>query len=139
MSSVNKVTLIGRLGQDPEVKYTPNGMTVCNVSVATSESWTDKSGQKQERTEWHRVVAYGKVAEILSKYTQKGSQIYIEGRLSNRDWTDKEGVKRYTTEIILSQLVLLGGKGKGSSKNDENIPDNVSDESGGFTSDDIPF
>jgi single-strand DNA-binding protein len=108
---VNKMTLIGTLGQDPESRPLPNGNSVCNLSVATGEVWTDKqSGQKMERTEWHRVVLYGKIAEIATSYARKGSQVYIEGKLKTREW-EKDGIKRYTTEIIVDQegtMQLLG-------------------------------
>lgn len=109
---INKVILVGSLGQDPEVRYLPNGNAVCNISLATSEQWTDKqSGQKVERTEWHRVTLFGKVAEITGEYATKGSQLYIEGKLQTREW-EKDGIKRYTTEIIVDQngtMQLLGG------------------------------
>lgn len=109
---INKVILVGSLGQDPEVRYLPNGNAVCNISLATSEQWTDKqSGQKVERTEWHRITLFGKVAEITGEYATKGSQLYIEGKLQTREW-EKDGIKRYTTEIIVDQngtMQLLGG------------------------------
>ena len=108
--SINKVMLIGRLGQDPELKYTPSGSAVCNFSLATSESWTDKSGQKQEKTEWHRVVLFQKLAEIVGEYCRKGSQIYIEGKLQTRKWTDQQGQEKYTTEIVCNELLMLGSK-----------------------------
>lgn len=102
MSGVNKVILVGNLGSDPETRYTPNGTAVCNLSIATSESWTDKqSGQKQERTEWHRVVIFGKVAEVASQYLQKGSKVYIEGKNQTRKWQDQQGQDRYTTEVVV--------------------------------------
>ena len=97
--SVNKVILLGRLGQDPELKYTPTGMAVCNFSLATSEKWKDKAGQDQERTEWHRVVVWGKIAELCNQYLAKGRQAYLEGSLQTRSWDDKDGNKRYTTII----------------------------------------
>src|SRR3989338_1068547 len=115
--SVNKVILIGRLGQNPEVRYTPSGAAVANFSVATNENWTDKSGQKQERTEWHRVVVWGKLAELCGQYLAKGRQVYLEGRLQTRSWDDKEGVKRYTTEIVAQTVQFLGGpREKGENK-----------------------
>ena len=98
--SVNKVILLGRLGQDPELKYTPGGSAVCNFSIATTEAWTDKQGQKQEKTEWHRVVVWGKLAELCNQYLAKGRQAFLEGRLQTRSWDDKDGHKRYTTEIL---------------------------------------
>lgn len=113
---VNKVILVGTLGQDPEVRYLPNGNAVTSISLATSEQWTDKrSGQKVERTEWHRVVLFGKVAEITGEYARKGSQIYIEGKLQTREW-EKDGIKRYSTEVIVDMqgtMQLLGGRPQG--------------------------
>lgn len=110
-SSVNKVIIIGHLGKDPETRYSGSGDAICNVTVATSESWKDKStGEKKEQTEWHRVVIYGKLAEVAAKYLQKGSQVYFEGKLQTRKWTDKEGQERYTTEINAREMTLLGGK-----------------------------
>lgn len=108
-SGINKVILIGRLGQDPEVRYTTNGGAVANFSLATNESWTDKSGQKQERTEWHRVVVWGKLAEICGQYLSKGRQAFIEGKLQTREWNDKDNNKRYTTEIVAQNVQFLGG------------------------------
>jgi single-strand DNA-binding protein len=108
---VNKVILIGNLGRDPEVRYTPDGTAVANFSIATSMEWTDKgSGEKKERTEWHRIVAWRKLGEICGKYLSKGSQVYIEGRLQTRDWQDKDGNKRYTTEVIATDVQFLGPK-----------------------------
>ncbi|WP_116817671.1 single-stranded DNA-binding protein [Pseudomonas syringae] len=113
MRGVNKVILVGACGQDPEVRYLPNGNAVTNLSLATSEQWTDKqSGQKVERTEWHRVSLFGKVAEIAGEYLRKGSQVYIEGKLQTREW-EKDGIKRYTTEIVVDMqgtMQLLGGR-----------------------------
>jgi single-strand DNA-binding protein len=108
MASVNKVILIGNLGRDPEVKYTQGGTAVANLSLATNEVWTDKSGQKQERTEWHRVVVWGKQAQVLSEHLGKGKQIYVEGSLQTRSWDDREGNKRYTTEIRATRVLMLG-------------------------------
>lgn len=110
MASLNKVMLIGSLGRDPEIRYMPNGDAACNLSVATSESWKDKSGEKQERTEWHRISMFGKLAEIAGKYLAKGSSVYLEGKLQTREWTDKDGVDKYTTEIIADRMQMLGGK-----------------------------
>ena len=107
--SVNKVILIGNLGRDPEVRYTPSGAAVANFTVATNEAWTDKSGQKQERTEWHRVVVWGKAAENCGEYLSKGRSVYVEGRLQTREWTNKEGAKQYTTEVVANQVVFLSG------------------------------
>jgi single-strand DNA-binding protein len=107
--SVNKVILVGRLGQNPEVRYTPSGAAVANFSVATNESWMDKSGQKQERTEWHRVVVWGKLAELCAQYLTKGRQCYLEGRLQTRQWQDKDNQTKYTTEIQAQTVQFLGG------------------------------
>ena len=109
MSGVNKVIVIGRLGADPEVKTIAGGNTVARLSIATSENWTDKQGQKQERTEWHRVVVWGKLAELCGKYLSKGRQAYIEGRLQTRSWEDQSGQKKYTTEIVANTVQFLGG------------------------------
>lgn len=106
--SVNKVILLGRLGQDPEIKHTPNGSAVCNFSLATTESWNDKAGQKQERTEWHRVVVWGKLAELCHQYLAKGRQAFVEGRLQTRSWDDKDGNKKYTTEIMATTVQFIG-------------------------------
>src|SRR5579884_1578823 len=108
--SVNKVILVGRLGQNPEVRYTPSGAAVANFTLATNESWTDKSGQKQERTEWHRIVVWGKLGELCGEYLSKGRQAYVEGRIQTREWTDKEGKKNYTTEIVAQNVQFLGGR-----------------------------
>ena len=111
MAGVNKVIIVGRLGKDPEVRYTPNGQAVANFTVATSENWTDKtSGQKQEKTEWHNLVFYRRLAEIAGEYLKKGAQIYIEGKLQTRKWQTKEGQDRYSTEIIVSEMQMLGSK-----------------------------
>jgi single-strand DNA-binding protein len=107
--SVNKVILIGRLGKDPETRYMPNGDAVTNATLATSESWKDKSGEKQEKTEWHNLVVYRRLAEVMGEYCKKGSQLYIEGKLQTRKW-EKDGVTRYTTEIIVNEMTMLGGK-----------------------------
>jgi len=109
MASVNKAILVGNLGQDPEIKYTQSGMAVANFSMATQEKW-EKDGNKQEKTEWHRIVAWGKLAEICSEYLKKGSPVYIEGRIQTRSWEDKEGIKKYTTEIVANSMQMLGSK-----------------------------
>lgn len=109
MSGVNKAILIGNLGKDPEVKFLPSGGAVCNLSIATNETWTDKDGQKQERTEWHRVVVFGKTAEHCGEYLSKGRQVYVEGRIQTREY-EKDGSKRYSTEIVASTVQFLGGK-----------------------------
>ena len=105
--SVNKVTILGRLGQDPELKYTPSSVAVCSLSVATSSSYTDNAGQKHEKTEWHKIIVWNKMAEICNQYLKKGSQVYIEGKLQTRSWDDKEGQKRHTTEIISSNVTFV--------------------------------
>jgi len=111
MASVNKVILIGNLGRDPEVRYAPSGSAICNVTIATSRNWKDKtSGERQEETEWHRVVFYDRLAEIAGEYLKKGRPVYVEGRLKTRKWTDKDGVEKYTTEIVADQMQLLGGR-----------------------------
>ena len=111
MASINKVILIGNLGRDPEVRYTPNGAAICNVTIATSRNWKDKnSGEKMEETEWHRVVFYDRLAEIAGEYLKKGRPVYVEGRLKTRKWTDKDGAEKYTTEIIADNMQLLGGR-----------------------------
>ncbi|KNZ33327.1 MAG: single-stranded DNA-binding protein [Methylibium sp. NZG] len=111
MAAINKVILIGNLGRDPEVRYTPNGNAVCNVSVATTRQWKNKeSGDKQEETEWHRVVFYDRLAEIAGEYLKKGRSVYVEGRLKTRKWTDKEGKEQYTTEVIATEMQMLGGR-----------------------------
>ena len=108
---VNRVIIIGNLGQDPDVKHASSGGAVANISVATSDTWKDKqSGENQERTEWHRIVFFGKLAEIVGQYLRKGSKVYVEGRLQTRKWTDKAGVERYTTEIIASEMQMLDGR-----------------------------
>ncbi len=107
---VNKVILVGNLGNDPEVRYMPNGNAVANLSLATSESWKDQQGQVQERTEWHRLTMYRRLAEIAGEYLKKGSQIYVEGKLQTRKWQDQQGQDRYTTEIIVDQMQMLGGR-----------------------------
>ncbi|GAC15541.1 single-stranded DNA-binding protein [Aliiglaciecola lipolytica] len=107
---VNKVILVGNIGQDPEVRYMPNGNAVANLSLATSESWKDQSGQMQERTEWHRLTMYRRLAEIAGEYLRKGSQIYVEGKLQTRKWQDQSGQDKYTTEIIVDQMQMLGGR-----------------------------
>jgi single-strand DNA-binding protein len=111
---INKVILVGNLGNDPEVKYMPSGGAVANVSVATTDSWKDKqSGERQERTEWHRVVFFGRLAEIAGEYLRKGSQVYVEGRLQTRKWQGQDGQDRYTTEIVANEMQMLGGRGAG--------------------------
>lgn len=114
MASVNKVILIGNLGRDPEVRYTPNGAAICNVGIATTRTWKSKeSGERVEETEWHRVVFYDRLAEIAGEYLKKGRSVYVEGRLKTRKWTDKDGVEKYTTEVIATDMTLLGSRNDG--------------------------
>jgi single-strand DNA-binding protein len=156
---VNKVILVGNLGADPDMRYTPSGQGVCELRIATSESWNDKNGQRQERTEWHRVVVWGKRAEVCSKYLSKGRQVYVEGRIQTRTYDDKEGQKRYITEIIAADVQFLGGGGRegggggggggGRGRSDEPPPPSDGDfggggyggggGGGGGPDDDIPF
>ena len=110
MASVNKVILIGNLGRDPETRYMPDGGAITNISVATTDVWKDKNGEKQEKTEWHRVAFFGKLAEIAGEYLKKGSQVYVEGRLQTRKWQDKEGQDKYTTEIVANAMQMLGSR-----------------------------
>jgi single-strand DNA-binding protein len=148
MGSVNKVILVGNLGRDAELRYTPGGAAVATLNLATTEVWNDKGGQKQEKTEWHRVVLWGKSAESLSEYLVKGKQIYVEGRLQTRQWDDKDGNKRYTTEIRGDRIVLLssGGGGAGAGARSQNrgaavgVDEPLGAEPGSeLTDDDIPF
>lgn len=113
MASVNKVILIGNLGADPETRYLPSGDAVTNIRIATTENWKDKSGEKQEHTEWHRISFFGRQAEVAGEYLKKGSPVYIEGRIRTRKWQDKEGQDRYSTEIVADRMQLLGGRGGG--------------------------
>ena len=114
---VNKVILIGNLGSDPEVRYTPDGVPVANFNLATSESWNDRNtGERQERTEWHRLVLWRKLAEIASQYLKKGSRIYVEGKLQTRSWDDQSGQKRYTTEVVVNDMQMLDSRGEGGSR-----------------------
>lgn len=139
MTGVNKAILIGRLGADPELRYTPSGLAVANFRIATSEQWTNKEGEKQERTEWHRIVAFGRLGEICGEYLVKGKQVYIEGRLQTRSWEDREGNKKYTTEIVASNMQMLDSankQGKSTSSGDESYP---LEEPGTVPDDDIPF
>ncbi|MBP7485385.1 MAG: hypothetical protein RLZZ369_645 [Pseudomonadota bacterium] len=132
MASINKVILIGNLGRDPEVRYTPSGAAVCNVSVATTRNWKDKnSGDKVEETEWHRVVFYDRLAEIAGEYLKKGRPVYVEGRLKTRKWQDKDGKDNYTTEIVAEQMQLLGGReggGGGGYGGNQGGPEDYSQE-----------
>jgi len=150
MSGVNKVILIGNLGRDPELRYTKNGQAVTNFTLATNDSWTDKtSGERVERTEWHRIVAWGKTAELCAQYLAKGRTTYIEGRLQTREYEDKEGVKKYTTEVIAQNVTFLGGRGgdggggagstPGGSTAGGSAPSDGAPSGGSPPSDDIPF
>lgn len=141
--TINKVMLIGRLGADPELKYTPAGAAVLTLSLATNTSYKDTEGKNQEKTEWHRVVAWRKLAEIIGQYAKKGSRIYVEGKLTTRSWTDKDGGKRYTTEIQADSIQLLEGRGeREGSEGMEAPPPGDTDFSGGHEGvqeDDLPF
>jgi single-strand DNA-binding protein len=149
MGSLNKVILIGNLGRDPEIRYTPDGTPVANFSIATTESWTDKAGSRQDRTEWHNIVAWRKLAELSKRFLTKGKQVYIEGKLQTREWNDKDGNKRRTTEVIANQMILLGPRGDAGAPApvpqpwDQNkAPESESafqDSGAGITDDDIPF
>ena len=146
MASVNRVTLIGNLGKDPEMRFMPNGDAVCNFSIATTENWKDKNGQKQEKTEWHNIVIYRKLAEIAGEYLKKGQPVYIEGRLQTRKWQDKDNNDRYTTEVIADQMQMLGNKtasehGAGSAPKNQGAGAGAIPSDGGFEvmEDDIPF
>ena len=122
MASVNKVILVGNVGKDPETRYAPNGDAICNISIATTDSWKDKAtGEKKEMTEWHRVSFFGKLAEIAGQYLRKGSAVYVEGSLRTRKWQDKEGQDRYTTEIRADQMQMLGGKSEGAAEQERGI------------------
>ena len=147
MGSVNKVILVGNLGRDAELRYTPGGAAVATLNLATTEAWNDKGGQRQEKTEWHRIVLWGKQAESLQEYLTKGKQIYVEGKLQTRQWDDKDGNKRYTTEIKADRITLLGGGGGGGrGASMDRGGSNMSHAGGGdeppmepITDDDIPF
>jgi single-strand DNA-binding protein len=144
---VNKVILVGNLGKDPELSYTQSGTARCRFSLATSESYTNNAGERQAKTEWHNIVVWGKLAETVSKFLQKGRQVYLEGRIQNRSYEDKEGIKRYISEINANRVTFLGGRGGGQS---ESVPSSGDDYSGGDlegpgpsslgpSDDDIPF
>jgi single-strand DNA-binding protein len=140
--SVNKVILIGNLGANPEMRFTQGGQPVANLRIATTERWTDKSGQRQETTEWHRVVLFGKTAEIAGQYLTKGRQVYIEGRIQTRQWQDNQGQKRYTTEIVGTNMQMIGGRGERTDDTSAALPPEdapVSANFGGGPDDDIPF
>jgi single-strand DNA-binding protein len=141
MSSVNKVILIGNLGRDPEVRYTPSGAAVANFSIATNESWTNKEGKREERTEWHRIVCWNKTAELCGEYLSKGRTVYVEGRLQTREWNDKDGNKRSTTEIVAQNVRFLGGRGGDASPAQpaSSAEDNTQEAAPIEVEDDIPF
>ena len=150
MAGVNKVILVGNLGRDPEVRYTKNGQAVASFSLATTERWTGKDGNKEDKTEWHRIVAWGKLGEICGEYLVKGKQVYIEGRLQTRDWEDKDGNKKSTTEIVANNMVMLsqaggsqqqsyGGDQQASSGGGQAASSGGGSESDDFEDDDIPF
>jgi single-strand DNA-binding protein len=132
---VNKVILVGRLGQNPEVRSTPNGQTVANFSIATSRMWTDKTGQKQEKTTWHRIVVWGKTAENCGKYLTKGRPVYIEGEIDNRSYNDKDGQTKYISEVVANSVQFLGDGKRETETPTSTIPQS----GGGFSTDDIPF
>ena len=139
MASVNKAILIGNLGRDPEVRYTPSGTAVANFSVATTENWTNKDGEKQSRTEWHRVVAWGRLGETCGEYLSKGSQVYIEGSIQTNEWEDKEGNKRQTTEIRAWRMQMLGSRGSADVPPEANQDREVEQAAKEPSDDDIPF
>ena len=145
MASVNKVILLGNLGADPELRYTGSGTAVANFRIATNERWNDKNGQQQERTEWHNIVAWGKLGEICGKYLKKGRSVYVEGRLQTRSWEDQSGNKRYTTEVVAQVMQMLGGRGGegsdsewgGRQTQEQSVPDIPVGSSA--SDDDLPF
>ena len=149
MAGVNKVIIVGRLGADPEVKTVSTGQNVARLNLATSDNWTDQNGQKQERTEWHRVVAWGRLADLCGKYLAKGRQIYLEGRLQTRSWEDQQGAKRYTTEIVASTIQFLGGASERSQDSGNYQQQNTQNNNSSFqdfgpepsfdSNDEIPF
>jgi len=139
MAGVNKVILLGRLGADPEVRYTNTGTPVANFNIATSTNFTDKSGEKTERTEWHRIVASGKLGEICGEYLAKGKQVYVEGRLQTRDWEDRDGNKRKTTEIVAGVMQMLGAAGDRARGDASDSAPPASDPPNIGTEDDVPF
>src|SRR5207247_733859 len=143
MSGVNKVILVGNLGANPEMRFTQGGQAVANLRIATSERWTDRNGQKQETTEWHRVVVFGKQAEIAGQYLAKGRQVCIEGRIQTRQWQDQQGQKRYTTEVVAQRVEFIGGRGQTPTDDDgatvPHVDDAIPADFGGGPDDDIPF
>ena len=143
MASVNKVILIGNLGQDPEMKYMPNGNAVANFSIATTESWKTQSGEAKEKTEWHKIVAFRKLAEICGQYLKKGKSVYIEGKIQTRTWDDKDGIKRYTTEVIADQMTMLSRSNDSDSGSDSGSayvpPSGSGKPNAQLEEDDLPF
>jgi single-strand DNA-binding protein len=139
MASVNKVILVGTLGRDPELRYMPSGDALASFSIATNDTWKDKSGQKQERTEWHRISLFGKQAEIAGQYLKKGSSVYLEGRLQTRKWSDKEGVERQTTEIVADRMQMLGSRPSETSASAVPQSESYGQDQSFSESDDIPF
>jgi single-strand DNA-binding protein len=141
MRGVNKVIIVGNCGKDPETRYSQSGTAMCSVSVATSEQWKDKQmGEKQERTEWHRIKFFGKLAEIAGEYLRKGSQVYVEGSIRTDKYTDKDGIERYATDIIAREMQMLGGKPEGQRQERQRPAQPTPEETGGgFEDDDIPF
>jgi single-strand DNA-binding protein len=141
MSSLNKVFLIGRLGKDPEIKYTGDNIPVARLTLATTETYKDRTGARQEVTEWHNIVAWRNLAEIAEKFLSKGKQVYIEGKLKTRNWEDKDGNKRYTTEIIADNFIMLGKREGGESHTDvpEKMKETAAPEEGPIPDDDLPF
>jgi single-strand DNA-binding protein len=132
MASINKVIIIGNLGRDPETRYMPDGAAITNISVATTDKWKDKNGEMQEKTEWHRVAFFGKLAEIAGEYLKKGSQVYVEGRLQTRKWQDKDGQDKYSTEIVANQMQMLGSRqGMGGAGRGADAPAGAEEGGGG--------
>lgn len=139
MAGINKVILVGRLGRDPEVRYTPSGAAVANFAIATSEQWKDReTGERQERTEWHKIVAWRRLGEICGEYLHKGSQVYIEGRLQTKSWEDRDGNKRYTTEVVAQNMQMLDALNK-EGKAESSAEQFPEEEPIGVPDDDIPF
>ncbi len=138
---VNKVILIGNLGRDPEMKYTAEGVAICNITIATSERWKDNDGEQQEKTEWHRIVAFKRLAEIMGQFLKKGSQVYIQGKLQTRKWQDQNNQDRYTTEVVASDMLLLGARATESKEAPSGFrkPAEQKQSTDDFADDDIPF
>jgi single-strand DNA-binding protein len=136
---VNKAILIGRLGKDPEVRYTPDGAMVTNFNLATDEQWKDKNGEKVQKTEWHRIVTFGKLAEICGNYLVKGKLVFIEGRIQTRSWEDKDGVKRFTTEIVAGNMQMLDSRGQTKADSSSTDAGNANSGPGNAPEEDVPF